>query len=105
MRKLARRGAEQGIIAHAMHPGRVASNFASHGDAAMQAYMAANELDPPELSAQTLAFLAHDPAAAASTGRYWFACAEQAPSAMAQDDAAAQRLWEEREKLIARAGF
>jgi NAD(P)-dependent dehydrogenase (short-subunit alcohol dehydrogenase family) len=104
-RQLARRGASEHIIAHAMHPGRVASNFASHGDAAMQAYMAANELDPPELSAKTLAFLAADLAAAATTGRYWFNSAEMEPSAMAQDDAAAQHLWEESERLIARAGF
>lgn len=104
-RELARRAASEGIIAHAMHPGRVASNFASHGDATMQAYMAANECDPPELSARTLAFLASDPTVVQSTGGYWFNCAQLEPSAMAQDDAAAQRLWVESDRLIARAGF
>ena len=36
-RALARRVADDGIVAHAMHPGVVASNFASHCDAPMQA--------------------------------------------------------------------
>ena len=47
----ARELAQRGIIAHAMHPGIVDTNFASHGNAQMQSHMAAAQLDPPERSA------------------------------------------------------
>jgi NAD(P)-dependent dehydrogenase (short-subunit alcohol dehydrogenase family) len=106
-RELARRGAGEGgcIIAHAMHPGIVGTNFASHGNEQMQTYMAAARLDPPERSAATLAWLASAPEPGLSTGRYWFDKAELAPSAAAQDDDDARKLWEESERLIAKAGF
>ena len=41
-RELARRLEGTGIAAQAMHPGRVASNFASHGDKTMQSHFDAN---------------------------------------------------------------
>lgn len=104
-RELARRVADRGVVAHAMHPGRVATNFFNQGDATMQAYAKSVPLDPPGLSAETLAWLASDPQPAASTGRFWHAKAEETPSEQAQDDAAAARLWAESEKLVARAGF
>ena len=104
-RALARRGAAQGIIAHAMHPGIVASNFASHGDEAMQSYMAAARLDPPGRSAETLAWLASAEEPGRSTGRYWFDKAEEEPSAAAQSDEDADALWRVSEELLAAAGF
>ena len=52
-RELARRAGPAGIVAQAMHPGRVASNFASHGDEGMRAYMAAAETVPPDEPAET----------------------------------------------------
>jgi NAD(P)-dependent dehydrogenase (short-subunit alcohol dehydrogenase family) len=104
-RELARRGAADGIIAHAMHPGIVGTNFASHGNEAMQSYMAAAQLDPPERSAATLAWLASAPEPGQSSGRYWFDKAELAPSAAAQNDDDARRLWEVSEMLLAKTRF
>ena len=59
-RELARRAGPAGIAAQAMHPGAVASNLASHGDAAMQAHMAAAPTVAPDEPAETLAWLATD---------------------------------------------
>jgi NAD(P)-dependent dehydrogenase (short-subunit alcohol dehydrogenase family) len=104
-RELARRGAVDGIIAHAMHPGIVGTNFASHGNEAMQTYMAAAQLDPPERSAATLAWLANAPEPGECSGRYWFGKAQLAPSAAAQNDDDARRLWEVSERLVVDTGF
>jgi NAD(P)-dependent dehydrogenase (short-subunit alcohol dehydrogenase family) len=100
-RELARRAGPDGIIAQAMHPGVVASNFAAHGDAAMQAHMAAADTVSPEEPAKTLVWLATDPGAGRPGGRYFHRKAEETPAAAAQDDAAAARLWTETEKLLA----
>jgi NAD(P)-dependent dehydrogenase (short-subunit alcohol dehydrogenase family) len=104
-RSLAKRLAADGIVAHAMHPGIVASNFASHGDEAMQTYMAAvKDAATPEAAADTLVWLATAEEPGRSTGGYFYQ-REPAPcTAAAQDDAAAERLWAESEKLIAKAG-
>ncbi len=104
-RELARRGAADGIVAHAMHPGIVDTNFASHGNAQMQTHMAAAQLDPPERSAATLAWLASAPEPGQSSGRYWFDKAEVDPNAAAQNDDDARRLWVESERLVAETGF
>jgi NAD(P)-dependent dehydrogenase (short-subunit alcohol dehydrogenase family) len=104
-RELARRAAPDGIAAQAMHPGVVASNFASHGDAAMQAHMAAADTVLPHEPAETLAWLATDPEGGRGSGRYFHRKAEEAPSEAAQDLAAAARLWTESEALLAKLGF
>jgi NAD(P)-dependent dehydrogenase (short-subunit alcohol dehydrogenase family) len=104
-RELARREGPAGIIAHAMHPGRVASNFASHGDAALQAYMAAADTVPPDEPAETLAWLATEPEGGRTNGRYFYREAEETPAEAAQDRAAAARLWAESETLLAKLGF
>jgi NAD(P)-dependent dehydrogenase (short-subunit alcohol dehydrogenase family) len=105
IRELARRVAGQGIIAQAMHPGRVDTNFFNHGDAVMKAYAEANPLDTPEASARTLAFLASAAEPALTSGLYWHDRALETPSAQAQDDAAAGRLWEVSEAMLAKAGY
>lgn len=89
-----------GIIAQAMHPGRVASNFASHGDEAMQSYMAANECDAPDRPARTIVWLATADEAGRNGGRYFHDLKEEAPSPQALDLTAAQRLWSESEKIL-----
>ena len=88
-----------------MHPGIVDTNFASHGNAQMQSHMASAQLDPPERSAATLAWLASAVEPGLSSGRYWFDKAETASSAAAQNNEDAGRLWDESEKLLAKAGF
>jgi len=103
--ELARRAAPDGIVAQVMHPGRVDSNFASHGDEGMRKYMAAADNVPPDEPAETLAWLAAEPDGGRLGGRYFYRKAEEAPAAAAQDDAAARRLWTESEALLARLGF
>ena len=103
--ELSKRTAGEGVVAHAMHPGVVDSNFRSHADPQMQAQMNSQPGDPPELSAHTLAWLASAPEAGAATGGYFHDRTRVAPSPAALDAAAAARLWVESEALLARSGF
>ena len=104
-RELARRFGPDGIIAQAMHPGVVDSNFATHGDDAMKAYMATAKTVSPDEPAKTLVWLATAPETGRDPGRYFHAMAEEIPSEAARDDAAAQRLWTETEALLSSIGF
>lgn len=103
-RELARRLEGDGIVAQSMHPGRVDSNFASHGDEAMQSYFKTAELTGSDEPAETIVWLATAPEAGAPGGRYFHRCEEVAPAPHALDDQAARRLWEESEKLLERIG-
>lgn len=102
-RELARRVADKDIVAHAMHPGVVASNFASHCDPGMQAYMASivDRSVTPEAAADTLVWLATAEEPGGVNGRYFHERQEISPAATAQDDAAARRLWEVSETMVA----
>lgn len=102
--ELAKRAAADGIIAHAMHPGVVASNFASHCEPGMKSYMATLDGLPPEIAADTLVWLASAPEAGRTTGGYFHDRQAVSPAPAALDDEAAARLWAESEKLIERAG-
>jgi NAD(P)-dependent dehydrogenase (short-subunit alcohol dehydrogenase family) len=104
-RELARRVIDDGIAAQAMHPGVVASNFASHGDANMQKHMAAAPAVSPDEPAETIVWLATDPEGGRQAGRYFYQKAEEEPGDAAVDDVAAKRLWDESEKLLARLGY
>lgn len=103
--ELARRIASDGLVAHAIHPGEVASNFTSHATAEMRALTANTVRVPPETPARTLFWLATDNKVGNSTGRYFFNQAEAQPSDAALDDEAAARLWVESQRLIEKAGF
>lgn len=101
-RELDRRLAGSGIVAQAMHPGIVGSNFASHGDQAMQAHMASAALDAPDVPARTIAWMATAPEAGLPGGRYFFAQSEEEPAPQGRDDHAATRLWDESERILER---
>lgn len=105
-RELAKRLQDDGIVVHAMHPGIVGSNFANHGDEALRDYFATknDEIIPPAVAAETLIWLAAAQQPGESTGQYFFQQQPVAASATAQDDTAAQRLWQISEALIAQAG-
>lgn len=105
IRELARRVANDNIVAHAMHPGFVASNFSSHGDAAMQQSFVdrADQTILPEVAAEVLVWMAVADAPGKNTGLYYANKSVLEPSAWAQDDEAAKRLWEESEKLVSAA--
>jgi NAD(P)-dependent dehydrogenase (short-subunit alcohol dehydrogenase family) len=104
-RELARRWDDTGITANAVHPGFVASRFGRDGDTGRLTGMVFPLLKPfaltPEQGAQTQVYVASAAELAGITGGYWVKSAPAAPSGAAQDDAAAARLWEVSEQLIA----
>ncbi|MEO6092388.1 MAG: SDR family NAD(P)-dependent oxidoreductase [Novosphingobium sp.] len=103
-RELNRRVAGDSIVAQSMHPGVVASNFASHGDDMMQKHMSAQGGDAPEQPARTLVWMATSEEAGVNGGRYFHDRAEVPAAAQALDDAAAKRLWEESDRMLAAIG-
>ncbi len=100
-RELVRRYSSEGIVAHAMHPGVVHSNFVTHADDAMQKYMSTLEGETPEVAADTLIWLATADEPGKSSGNYYFQRESITPSEAAQSDEAAEKLWIESEKLVA----
>ena len=103
-RELAKRVAADGIVANAMHPGVVASNFVNHAEPRMKSYIETLASIPPEAGADTLVWLATAPETGGVTGGYFHKREALTPSAAALDDKAATRLWQESEALVARAG-
>jgi NAD(P)-dependent dehydrogenase (short-subunit alcohol dehydrogenase family) len=103
-RGLASRLADDGVVAHAMHPGVVASNFASHADEKAQAHMATLAAQTSEQGADTLIWLATSDEAGQTTGGYFYLRKPRAPNPVTLDPAYVDRLWAESEKLVAKAG-
>jgi len=102
-RELARRWDDTGITANAVHPGFVASRFGRDGDTGRLTGVVFPLLKPfaltPEQGAATQVYVASAPELEGITGGYWAKSAPATPSAAAQDDAAAARLWEVSEQL------
>lgn len=97
-RALARRLAGSRVTANALHPGFVATNFGNNnggifrvGIGIAKQFMAI----PPTDGAKTSVYLASAPEVANLSGLYFDKCAAREPSAEAQDDEAAERLWHE----------
>lgn len=103
-RELNRRVGGEGITAQSFHPGIVHSNFASHGDRNMQAYMSQAEGHPPEHAAETLLWIATAPENGVDGGRYFYDLKDVEPAPQALDDTSAARLWTETEKILAKLG-
>lgn len=103
-RALATRLAEDGIVAHAVHPGTVESNFFSHTpDSVQQTYGEAPKLTNAQ-GADTLIWLATSAEGGQSSGGYWFERKERAANPVVEDEAFVDRFWEAAEKLAGRAG-
>ncbi|WP_317932292.1 SDR family NAD(P)-dependent oxidoreductase [Halioxenophilus sp. WMMB6] len=103
-RELAKRYGGQGITAHAMEPGVVLeSNFVSHADATMQAYMGTltEQAVTSAEAAKTLVWLASHADLDHANGGYFYQLAPAAMSEAARDDAMAERLWAESMALVA----
>jgi len=102
-RELARRWDDTGITANAVHPGFVASRFGRDGDGGRFTDLVFPILRPfahtPADGAQTQIYVASAPELVGITGGYWAKSAPATPSAAAQDEAAAARLWEVSEQL------
>ena len=103
-RELARRWDDVGVTANAVHPGFVASRFGRDGDTGRLTGAVFPLLRPfaltPEQGAQTQVYVASAPELTGITGGYWVKSAPATPSAAAQDDAAAARLWTVSEQLV-----
>lgn len=95
-RELARRLQGTGVTANCLHPGFVASRFGDdNGGLFRIAIGIAKRLlaISPEAGAATPIYLASAPEVEGRTGLYFDKCKPATPSAAAQDDTAAQRLW------------
>ena len=95
-RALAHRLEGTGVTANCLHPGGVATGFGSNTGPALRLVMGV--LKPffltAEQGADTLVYLASAAAVAGKTGAYWVKRRPVTPSAAAQDEAAAERLWQ-----------
>jgi NAD(P)-dependent dehydrogenase (short-subunit alcohol dehydrogenase family) len=109
IRQLAQRMDGSGVTANAAHPGWVRSRFGMDGDTKGGTSVGMRVLRPfqigPARGARTSVFLATSPAVAGKTGMYWVRSKPGHMSQEARDDAAAKRLWDESEQLLASAGF
>jgi NAD(P)-dependent dehydrogenase (short-subunit alcohol dehydrogenase family) len=109
VRQLAKRLDGSGVTANAAHPGWVRSSFAMDGDTTGVIGFGMRVIRPVQISprrgAKTSVFLATSPDVAGKTGMYWVRSKPGHMSRHARDDAAAERLWDESERLLASAGF
>jgi NAD(P)-dependent dehydrogenase (short-subunit alcohol dehydrogenase family) len=104
-RELARRLAGTGVTANCLHPGFVATRFGDNLTGPLRLLFPLAKLFAisPAEGAKTIVYLASSPAVEGVSGLYFDKCAPATPTAEAQDDAAATRLWAESEKLAAAA--
>ena len=102
-RELARRLAGSSVTANCLHPGFVATRFGDQSGGLLQALMPLAKLMAvtPQQGADTIIYLASSPDVAGQTGLYFYKRKPVTPSAEAQDDTAAARLWAESERLEA----
>jgi NAD(P)-dependent dehydrogenase (short-subunit alcohol dehydrogenase family) len=102
-RGLAKRLASEGIVAHAVHPGTIASNFATYADERTRAHMLSLEAMSPEQGAEALVWLATAEEPGRSTGGYFHQRKPMPPNPFVEDGNI-DRLWRESEKLIGKSG-
>ncbi len=95
-RELARRIEGTGVTATCFHPGFVATGFNHNNGPILRLAMAVLSLvaRSPDKGAETLVWLATAPEPAGMSGGYFVDRRPQAPSAAAEDDETARRLWE-----------
>ncbi len=104
-RELQRLVEADGIIAFAMQPGVVLSNFANHCTLEMKAYMQTLDGATPAEAAQWFVWMTAQAAPNEVKGKYFHILDAIEPSPQSRDDALALRLWEESEKLVTKAGY
>jgi NAD(P)-dependent dehydrogenase (short-subunit alcohol dehydrogenase family) len=95
-REVARRLAGSGVTANCLHPGFVATRFAdtSGGLTSLVVRGAKRFALTPEEGAKTIIYLASSPEVEGISGKYFYKCKQVMPTAEAQNDADAQRLWD-----------
>jgi retinol dehydrogenase 14 len=94
--ELARRLGGTGVTANCLHPGAVATNIWSYAPWYARPLLAVAKLFmiSAEKGADTIVYLAASPEVEGLTGGYYERNRRVLPSAIAQDDAIAKRLWE-----------
>jgi retinol dehydrogenase-12 len=94
-RELARRLAGTGVTANVMHPGTVATGFGrnNRGVIGFALGLMAPFLRTPEKGAETIVYLAVDPALEGISGEYFFDLKPKTPTRAALSDADASKLW------------
>ncbi len=100
-RELARRLAGTGVTANVMHPGTVATGFGrnNRGFIGAMIKLLAPFFRTPEKGAETIVYLAADPALEGISGGYFYDLKPKTPTAAAQNDADAAKLWTVSEEL------
>ena len=96
-RELARRSAGAGVTATCLHPGFVATRFGDQSGGLVS--IAVKIVKPvgaisPERGAKTIVYLASSAEVEGESGGYYYECRLATPTAEAQNDADAKRLWE-----------
>ncbi len=103
-RELARRLSGSGVAAYSVHPGTVRTGFAREDASRLfRLVLRAGALlmKSPEQGALTSVYAASSPELVGRTGEYLAKSRVAKPSARAQDDVAAARLWSVSEDLVA----
>jgi len=107
-RALAKRLQGTAVTATAVHPGFCLTNFGRNVQVnpLLKAVfrLAGLFARTAEKSAETVVYLASSPQVQGASGGYYFDCKPISPSSAAQDDSAAERLWEVSETLVAVKG-
>jgi retinol dehydrogenase-12 len=98
-RELARRWAGSGVTAYALHPGVVATDIWRRLPRPLR-WLITRFMISPDEGARTTLFCATARQLAGVSGRYYDREREKTPSAVAQDDALAARLWDQSERMV-----
>jgi NAD(P)-dependent dehydrogenase (short-subunit alcohol dehydrogenase family) len=101
-RALARRIEGSGVTVNALHPGFVATGFGARNPLFFRAALGLAKRAmaiTPEEGARPIVELAAAPALETASGRYFDKGVERRPSPAAEDEASAQRLWEESARI------
>jgi NAD(P)-dependent dehydrogenase (short-subunit alcohol dehydrogenase family) len=99
-RGLAERLAGSGIVAHAMAPGPVATNFYQTAPADTKERLRDLPMRSEAEGADTLIWLATAAEPGASTGGYWEDRKPRKPNPLVEDAAVVDRFWQESERLV-----
>jgi NAD(P)-dependent dehydrogenase (short-subunit alcohol dehydrogenase family) len=101
-RELARRLSGTGVTVNALHPGAVATRIWSHAPGYLQLILVPAKLFmlSPEEGGDVIVHLASGPDLEGQTGGYYERFTPVPPSALAQDDQVAKKLWDVSAALV-----
>jgi retinol dehydrogenase 12 len=101
-RSLAQRLESTGVTANCLHPGVIRTRLGRGAQLPIRAgwRLASAFFGSPAKGAATIVYLAGAPEVATITGAYFVDCRQATPSAQAQDDELAERLWQKSAQLV-----